>query len=175
MSDDADARRDGPTIDDIGAAYRGILSRFCTGVVVITARDEADGPVGMTVGSFSSVSMDPPLVAFYATHTSTTFPKIAASGRFCANILAADQHTLGRSFARSGADKFAGVQWTPTRWGVPRLDGVEAWIDCEVDLIQTIGDHDLVVGRVVDLGAETDRDPLLFYSSGFHRLGVATR
>ncbi|MGW5146393.1 flavin reductase family protein [Rhodococcus koreensis] len=162
------------TPDEIRDAYRTVLGKFCTGVVAVTALDHAGNPVGLTVGSFSSVSLDPALVAFFVGQGSTTFPKVAAHGRFCANILAADQHDLGRAFARSGTDKFRGIDWTPTHAGSPRLTGAHAWIDCDIDLVQPVGDHDLVVGRVVELGATDARDPLLFYTSTFHQLSPAS-
>ncbi|MEN0135785.1 MAG: flavin reductase family protein [Rhodococcus sp. (in: high G+C Gram-positive bacteria)] len=158
------------TPEDIADAYRTVLGKFCTGVVAVTALDPTGNPVGLTVGSFSSVSLDPALVAFFVAHTSTTFPTIAASGRFCANILAADQHHLGRTFARSGTDKFAGIDWTPATTGSPRLTGAHAWIDCHIHLVQPVGDHHLVVGRIVELGATNTPDPLLFYTSTFHHL-----
>lgn len=154
-------------------AYRQVLGKFCTGVVVITARDHNADPVGFTVGSFSSVSLEPALVAFFVDHNSTTFPKVREYGRFCVNVLAADQDQLGRAFARSGGDKFTGVEWSATATGSPRLAGAHAWIDCEIDVVQPIGDHDLVVGRVADLGASEEPEPLVFYSSAFHRLRAA--
>lgn len=165
------APRPGPMEPDaIRQVYRDVLGRFCTGVVVVTALDENEHPVGLTVGSFSSVSMEPALVAFFVDHNSTTFPKVREYGHFCANILSADQHDLGRAFARRGADKFAGVEWTSAATGSPRLAGAHAWIDCVVDDVRAVGDHDLVVGRIAELGASDERDPLLFYSSTFHQL-----
>ncbi|HEY1135094.1 MAG TPA: flavin reductase family protein [Nocardioides sp.] len=153
------------------ATYRQVLGRFCTGVAVVTSLDADGAPVGLTVGSFSSVSLDPPLVAFFVARTSTTFPAIAASGRFCANILGAGQDELGMRFARSGGDKFAGVDWWSATTGAPVLSGSHGFVDCEIDTIDTFGDHHLVVGRVAELGAEetTDR-PLVFYTSAFHQL-----
>ena len=162
------------TPDEIRDAYRAVLGKFCTGVVAVTALDDNGNPVGLTVGSFSSVSLDPALVAFFVGCNSTTFPKVSRYGRFCANILSADQHELGRAFARSGSDKFHGIDWTPSHTGSPRLAGAHAWIDCDVDLVQPVGDHHLVVGRVVELGATDDRDPLLFYTSTFHQLTPAS-
>ncbi|MBY6414347.1 flavin reductase family protein [Rhodococcus sp. BP-252] len=151
--------------------FRTVLGQFCTGVVVVTSVDDAGSPLGMAVGSFTSVSLDPPLVAFFVAHTSTTFPKIAASGRFCANILSHDQLDLCRAFSKSGGDKFAGIGWHPTESGVPVLDGAHGWIDCAIDSVQRLGDHDLVVGRVEQLDTDgADESPLVFYRAGFHAL-----
>lgn len=153
----------------VGAAYREALAHFSSGVVIVTA-DSAGTPVGMTVGSFTSISMDPPLVGFFAGHNSTTLPHVIDAGRFCVNVLSEDQHALARTFARSGADKFAGVDWTPATNGAARLSGAHAWIDCTVDLHQAIGDHDLVVGRVEALVVPQPNEPLVFHRSAFHGL-----
>lgn len=150
--------------------FRRVLGHFASGVTVVTALD-ADGPTGFACQSFASLSLDPPLVAFMVARTSTTWPRIAAAGTFCVNVLGADQGGLCRSFAVSGADKFAGVGWTPTpATGSPRLNGAPAWIDCAITTVHTGGDHLIVVGRVADLGAEEDGgEPLLFHRGRFGR------
>src|SRR5581483_7424445 len=107
--------------------FRAVLGNYPTGVVVITAVEDGGAPCGMAVGSFTSVSLDPPLVAFLPDKSSTSFPKIRTASSFCVNVLAAEQEDICRAFARSGGDKFAGVAWTPTASGAPKLDGVSAW------------------------------------------------
>jgi flavin reductase (DIM6/NTAB) family NADH-FMN oxidoreductase RutF len=154
----------------VGTAFREALAHFCSGVVIVTATDATGAPVGMTVGSFTSISMDPPLVGFFAGQNSTTLPHVIADGRFCVNVLSEDQHLLARTFARSGADKFAGTDWTPATNGSPRLAGAHAWIDCTLDQQQSIGDHDLVVGRVDALVVPQPNEPLVFHRSVFHGL-----
>ena len=94
------------------AQFRRVLGHFPTGVTVITAMTE-EGPVGLTVGSFFSVSLEPPLVAFCAGHSSTTYPKLRPVGTFCVNVLAEDQEHVSRLFAGRGSDRFAGVGWRP--------------------------------------------------------------
>lgn len=131
--------------------FRSVLGHFPTGVVVVTALDALCRPVGMSAGTFTSVSLDPPLVAFLAAVSSTSYPRIRASGSFCINVLSADQEPVCRSFAASGSDKFAGIGWRPAGSGSPLLDGVVAWIDCDIDIIHQAGDHDIVIGRVRDL------------------------
>ncbi len=149
--------------------FKDALSRFATGVTVV-AGIEAGKPVGFTCQSFMSVSMDPPYVAVAPARTSTTWPRIAAAGAFCVNVLSDTQEELSRSFAKSGGDKFAGVGWEPTpRTGSPVLRGCLAWIDCRVELVHDAGDHELILGRVHDLGV-SDGTPLLFYRSGFAAL-----
>ncbi|WP_435858677.1 flavin reductase family protein [Streptomyces pathocidini] len=134
------------------------------------------GPAGFACQSFSSLSLDPPLVAFMVSRTSTTWPRIARAGVFCVNILGAEQGGLCRDFAVSGArrpDKFAGVPYgaAPVT-GSPRLEGVPAWIDCSIHAVHTGGDHLVVVGRVEALGADEAADeagPLLFHRGLFGR------
>ncbi|MFB7518137.1 flavin reductase family protein [Streptomyces sp. NPDC056144] len=152
------------------AEFRRVLGHFASGVTIITALD-AEGPAGFACQSFASLSLDPPLVAFMVARTSTSWPRIAATGTFCVNVLGADQGPLCRSFAVSGGDKFAGVEWGPAPGtGAPRLAGVPAWIDCTISTVHTGGDHLIVVGRVEALGAvEAEGDPLLFHRGKFGR------
>ncbi|MFC8042528.1 flavin reductase family protein [Nocardia sp. NPDC057353] len=154
----------------VAESFRAVLGHFCSGVVIVTACDAAGTPTGMTVGSFTSISLEPPLVGFYAAHTSSTLPGILAAERFCANVLAAEQHELARAFAARGADRFAGVDWAPGPNGAPRLTGAHAWIDCRVAERRAIGDHDLVVGAVEALAAPGGSEPLVFHRARFHGL-----
>ncbi len=153
------------------AEFRRVLGNFATGVAVVTApaADGEDGPAGFACQSFSSLSLDPPLVSFMVGRTSTTWPRIAHAGVFCVNVLAAHQGELCRGFAVSGADKFANVPYdaAPVS-GSPRLAGTLAWIDCTIHAVHTGGDHLIVVGRVDALGAtEEDEQPLLFHKGRF--------
>jgi 3-hydroxy-9,10-secoandrosta-1,3,5(10)-triene-9,17-dione monooxygenase reductase component len=150
---------------------RDVLGHFASGVTVVTA-DTADGPLGFTCQSFSSLSLDPPLVVFAPARTSTTWPRLREIGRFCVNVLAEDQTALSQSFARSGGDKFAGVPWTRSRMGSPVLQDVVAWIDGELWAEYDGGDHTLVVARVLDLGADPTRRPLLFHRGAYGLLDV---
>jgi 3-hydroxy-9,10-secoandrosta-1,3,5(10)-triene-9,17-dione monooxygenase reductase component len=145
---------------------RDVLGHFASGVTVVTATTAA-GPIGFTCQSFSSLSLDPPLVVFAPARTSSTWPQLRAMGRFCVNVLAEDQTELSGAFARSGVDKFAGVHWRPSRLGQPVLDDVVAWIDCELWAEYDGGDHTLVAARVLDLGADPQRRPLLFHRGSY--------
>jgi 3-hydroxy-9,10-secoandrosta-1,3,5(10)-triene-9,17-dione monooxygenase reductase component len=145
---------------------RDVLGHFASGVTVVTALT-GDGPAGFTCQSFSSLSLDPPLVAFAPARTSQTWPALRAIGRFCVNVLAEGQDAVSRNFARSGAEKFAGVRWSPSAHGSPVLDGVVAWIDGELWAEYDGGDHSIVVARVLDLGAEPERRPLLFHRGSY--------
>jgi flavin reductase (DIM6/NTAB) family NADH-FMN oxidoreductase RutF len=148
---------------------RFVLGRFCSGVVVVTSMG-ADGPVGFTCQSFASLSLDPPLVSFFASHGSKTWPRIRSVGWFCVNILASGHEEISGRFAVSGADKFAGVAWRPAPSGAPVLDDVCAWVDCTLEAEYPGGDHDIVVGRVRSLDASDDVLPLVFYRGGYRSL-----
>lgn len=150
------------------ARYRQVLGHFATGVTVITAISEG-APTGLAVGSFSSLSLDPPLVLFCADKSSSTFPKIREAGVFCVNVLAEDQEGLCRAFAAKGGNKFEGIGWHKSGTGCPVLDGVLAWIDCEIAEIVEEGDHYVVVGRVQDLEVTHEGGPLLFFRGGYGR------
>ncbi|MEU0008459.1 flavin reductase family protein [Streptomyces sp. NPDC006314] len=153
--------------------FRRVLGAFATGVTVITAppADASGSPAGFACQSFSSLSLDPPLVCFMVGRTSTTWPRIARAGVFCVNVLGAGQGELCRAFAVSGADKFAGVAYDPAPVsGSPRLAGAAAWIDCTLHAVHTGGDHLIVVGRVDALGEEGPGEPLLFHRGRFARL-----
>ncbi|NYJ05360.1 flavin reductase family protein [Petropleomorpha daqingensis] len=150
---------------------RDVLGHFASGVTVVTA-DTADGPLGFTCQSFSSLSLDPPLVAFAPSRTSTTWPRLREIRRFCVNVLAEDQTAVSQKFARSGGDKFTGVAWTRSRHGSPVLEGVVAWIDGELWAEYEGGDHTIVVARVLDLGADPTRRPLLFHRGNYGLLDV---
>ena len=146
-----------------GRHFRDVLGNLPTGVVAITAT----GPAGMVVGTFTSVSLDPPLVSFLADRSSKTFAKIRAAGRYCANVLAADQEHLCRRLAVSGPGKFDGVDWESSPLGNPVLGGIVAWVDCELEKVVELGDHFLAVGRVRDLRVESPKTPLLFFRGGY--------
>ncbi|MBL1081946.1 flavin reductase family protein [Streptomyces actinomycinicus] len=153
--------------------FRRVLGCFPSGVTVITAPAGAGeaGPAGFACQSFSSLSLEPPLVCFLVGRTSTTWPRIARAGVFCVNVLSAGQDELCRAFAVSGADKFAGVAYEPAPVsGSPRLAGATAWVDCTVHAVHTGGDHLIVVGRVDALGADGPQKPLLFHRGRFGRL-----
>ena len=149
--------------------FRRVLGHFPTGVAVITGLDAEGKPGGLAIGSFSSVSLDPPLVAFMPDKNSSTWPKIRDRGHFCVNILGADQETVCRTFAVSGGDKFAELAWRPAGSGAPVLDGVLAWIDCDLEVIHDAGDHFIVIGRVRELDVSGNTFPLVFFQGGYGR------
>jgi len=148
--------------------FRKVLGHYPTGVCVITGRNEGGEPVGMAVGSFTSVSLSPPLVAFFPDRSSSTWPHIHSSGKFCVNILASNQKAVCERFARKGEKKFDGFSHGVSDFDLPVLDGSVAWIDCLLEAVHEVGDHFFAIGRVqkLTLGAE-DGDPLLFFKGGY--------
>lgn len=153
------------------ATFRTVLGHFCSGVTIVTA-DDGGEPVGLTCQSFTSVSLDPPLVLFVPAKTSQSWPRIRAAGHFCANVLDEGQEELSRRFSLKGADKFAGVGYKAGLSGAPVLDGCLASIDCEIDAVHDAGDHDVVIGRVVDLAVGGGGGPLLFFRGGYGRFAL---
>jgi 3-hydroxy-9,10-secoandrosta-1,3,5(10)-triene-9,17-dione monooxygenase reductase component len=149
------------TID--GATFRRVLGHYPTGVCVITALEPGGKPVAMVVGSFTSVSLDPPLVAFFPDRSSTSWPRIERAGKFCVNVLGSHQQELCRRFSAKGEDKFSGLEYRLSNGGSPKLDDVVAWIDCTLDAIHEAGDHLIVLGRVRELDVERAAQPLLFH------------
>lgn len=163
------------TACDVGAGassfseghFRRVLGHYPTGVAVITAVDAAGHPAGMAVGSFTSVSLRPPLIAFLPDTSSTSFPRIRTAESFCVNVLSEDQVDVCQRFATVGGDKFADLEWARSPSGAPLLAGTAAWIDCAFDRVLDAGDHYLVLGRVLSLDHAHDAKPLLFVKGRF--------
>jgi flavin reductase (DIM6/NTAB) family NADH-FMN oxidoreductase RutF len=148
------------------ARFKDAMGRFTTGVTIVAGIEDGQ-PVGFTCQSFVSLSIDPPYVAVAPARTSTSWPRIARSGAFCVNVLAEDQEDLCRGFAVSGGPKFDGVDWHPAPGtGSPVIEGSLAWVDCRIELVHDAGDHELILGRVHDLGVGPG-DPLLYFHSHF--------
>ena len=163
----SDATNDDTAFDS--GHFRTVMGHFPTGVTVVTGIGP-EGPLGFTIGSFTSVSLDPPLVGFLPQIGSATWELMAGSGHFCVNVLSNDQSDLCWKFAKSGTDaeRFADVDWHDAPSGSPILDRAVAWIDCAVEHVYDMGDHHFVLGRVEALDADADHDgeppvPLLFF------------
>jgi 3-hydroxy-9,10-secoandrosta-1,3,5(10)-triene-9,17-dione monooxygenase reductase component len=143
--------------------FRQVLGSYPTGVCAITATGTDGNPVGMVIGSFTSVSLDPPLVGFLPDKSSSSWPQIEAAGHFCVNVLARDQQEVCRQLASKGSDKFAGLDYAPSDHGHPVFGGSIARIDCDLHAVIDAGDHWFVLGRVLGLETTRDDDPMLFY------------
>lgn len=147
-------------------SFRRVFGHFCTGVTVITTID-ADGPTGFACQAFAPLSLEPPLVLFCPQGGSDTWRRIHGAGLFCVNVLAEEQRDLSRVFGTRGADRFAGVGWSPSPAGTPLLTGALTWAECQVEAVHRGGDHAIVVGRVTALGGCRDAGPLLFYKGRY--------
>lgn len=148
------------------ARFRHVLGHFCTGVTVVTGHGE-DGPVGFACQAFAALSLDPPLVLFCPAKSSRTWPVIEAAGHFAVNVLGDEQRAVSTVFGSRGMDKFSGVDWGSAVSGAPVIDGALAWMDCAIDAVHDAGDHLIVVGRVLELGATRAERPLLFYRGAY--------
>jgi 3-hydroxy-9,10-secoandrosta-1,3,5(10)-triene-9,17-dione monooxygenase reductase component len=157
--------------DQVGAQgaarrFRRVLGHVPTGVALITATTP-EGPTGMAVNSFTSVSLDPALVSFCAARTSSTWPRIRAVGAFAVNVLGEGHTELSRRFAQKDADRFARLGHRPGTTGAPVLEGVAAYLDCELHDVLDAGDHVIVLGRVVHLDADERVRPLVFHGGDY--------
>jgi 3-hydroxy-9,10-secoandrosta-1,3,5(10)-triene-9,17-dione monooxygenase reductase component len=150
--------------------FRSVLGHFASGVAVVTAISDGT-PVGMTIQSFCSLSLDPPLILLCPARTSTSWPRIDAVGDLCVNLLKEGDEYLARKLAESGTAKFDEVAWSPSELtGSPILDGNLAWIDCRISQTYSGGDHMIVVCEVLALSARTNVRPLIFFQSTFQRI-----
>lgn len=159
--------------------FRQALRRVPTPVAVVAASD-ANGSAALAVGSFDSISLTPPLVGFYVAASSTSWPRIAEIGRFCASVLGAHQEEICRRFAQSGGDKFATVAWHRSPSGMPCLDDLHAWFDCDIAEVHPVGDHFLCVGLVTEFGVRDAGEecgvgrPLVFYGGAYRSVTMSS-
>ena len=149
--------------------FRRCLGRFATGVTVITCIDGAGERCGITVNSFSSVSLEPPLILWNIAKVSRSLDAWLNAGHFGVNVLAADQQPLSAHFARSDIELFRDLDHDTSVRGVPRLRDCLAWLECRTHEVHDCGDHHIIVGEVLEF-EPGDGDPLLFYRGEYHSL-----
>jgi flavin reductase (DIM6/NTAB) family NADH-FMN oxidoreductase RutF len=145
--------------------------RFATGITVASVRDASGTPHGLTVNSFTSVSLEPPLVLVCLGHEASVLEYFRAASHFGISILAEDQRALSDHFARKGHDRFDGVAWHAGPHGAPILDGVVASLECRVERRLAAGDHDIFLGEVVSTSVHEDSRPLIYFASRYRHLG----
>lgn len=154
-----------PTIE--ARHFRDVMGHLPTGVVVVAGREPRTGtPAGLVVGTFQSLSLDPPLVSFSVATTSTSWPKIRPAGYFSASVLADGQDDVCRALSSREPDKFAAVGWHESGDGSPQISGAHAWIDCRTVHELAGGDHRIVLAEVRGLRAGTGA-PLVFHRGRF--------
>lgn len=148
------------------SVFRAVLGHAPTSVVVVTGRNAEGKPFGITIGSFVSVSLDPPLVGFLPGTSSHSWISISESKQFCVNILGADQEELCWRFAKEGDNKFDGLEFAESSLGNPVLPGVIGVIDCTIESEQVVGDHYFVVGRVSEMSHSDDVQQAMVFFRG---------
>lgn len=151
------------------AELRRVYGAFPSGVTAVAALIDGD-PVGLAASSFTSVSLDPPLVSVCIADTSTTWPVLQRAPRLGISVLAAEHETAGRQLAGRSERRFDELDWRATDDGAVLLDRASAWLDCSVVQEVPAGDHDIIVLQVHDLDADQAIHPLVFHASRFRRL-----
>ncbi len=154
--------------------FRQALGTFATGVTVATTIDEQGNPRGFTANSFSSVSLDPPLILICLASDAAGCPIFTNSKRFCVNVLAEDQQDISALFASPSDDRFENVAWRPCNGGTPIIDGAISWFGCERHDVIEAGDHVVLVGKVVEYGTSS-RSPLIYCSGSYVEFGLLQR
>jgi flavin reductase (DIM6/NTAB) family NADH-FMN oxidoreductase RutF len=152
--------------------FRRVMGCYPTGICVVTAQSNNGDLLGLTIGSFTSVSLNPPLIAFFPDKTSTTWPRIAEVGRFCVNVLAGHQSSLCRSMATRGQDKFKDVDYRRSPRGSVIIADAAAWIECVLHDQHEAGDHFAVYGRVEDLDVGSEGSALVFFKGNLSQVLV---
>jgi flavin reductase (DIM6/NTAB) family NADH-FMN oxidoreductase RutF len=165
-SDSSEAR---PTIVP-SAVFKHACGQFATGVAIASAIDRLGTPHGLTVNSFSSVSLDPPLVLICLGHAVSVIEVFRAAPYFGLSVLAAGQRDLSDRFARKDYDRFDGLAWERGKTGVPLLPGTLAQMECVVVDRITQGDHDIFIGEMVEARVE-EGEPLIYFGSRYRELG----
>jgi flavin reductase (DIM6/NTAB) family NADH-FMN oxidoreductase RutF len=153
-----------PALD--ARAFRDALGRFATGVAFVTAAPDGE-PAGLIVNSLTSVSLEPPLVAFAPSRSSLTWSRMRRAGRFGVNVLGRQHARFAKRAAPAGADRFAGLDWQPGPRGTPLLSDALTSLECEIVAEHPAGDHWIVVGRVEEVRISASNDPLLFFAREF--------
>lgn len=151
------------------AEFCRTCAKFPTGVTILTTRDAQGGARGMTASSFTSVSLDPPLVLVCVDHKASVMAHLRTAEHVGINILSEDQSALSTHFARKGADRFETVEWTAGHHGVPLIPGVLAWLECGIERMVAAGDHTILIAEVLRVEYHDGR-PLVYFGSGYHKL-----
>src|SRR5438270_268434 len=155
----------GPDAD----SFRHVLGHYPTGVAVITAHT-SDGPVGLSMNSFTSLSLQPPLVLFCPSVSSTTWPLLREVGRLAINVLSAGQQEVSRRFAARDADRFAGLDWSAGQNGAPLLNDALGWLECRIQAEYPAGDHTVVIAEIERMGVhDAIGEPLVYFRGGYYQ------
>lgn len=154
------------------ATFREVMGHYPTGVVIVTGMHPDGEALAMVVGTFTSVSMEPPLVAFLPMRSSRTFERLRECQSLCINVLTDGQEPLGRTIASRYEDKLAGIDWSSCSSGAPMLHGSLAWLDVHVDQIIEAGDHYIALCAIDDMAVNNPTAPLIFFQGGYGGFAV---
>ena len=149
---------------------RSALGSFATGITVITARADDGEPIGLTISSFNSVSLDPPLILWSLSVNSPRLEAFRSASHYAVNVLAADQQWLSDRFAGRRNDRFADLPQLAGLGGVPLLEGCSAWFECANEAQHPGGDHLIFVGRVERFAQGESQSPLIFHGGRYRQL-----
>jgi flavin reductase (DIM6/NTAB) family NADH-FMN oxidoreductase RutF len=153
--------------------FRNALGQFATGVTIVTTRSAEGVPVGLTVSSFNSVSLAPPLVLWSLAHTAASLPVFASGSHFAVHVLAGDQQALAERFAARGIDRWADLEFMDGLHGLPLLDGAAATFECRRHSQHQAGDHTILVGEVLRAQQRPGSAPLLYHGGRFYTDALA--
>ncbi|WP_105505550.1 flavin reductase family protein [Paraburkholderia sp. BL21I4N1] len=155
-------------------ALRSALGHFATGITIVTARNADGNAIGLTVNSFNSVSLDPPLIVWSLSQTSSRFDAFQRAEHYAVHVLASDQIELAQRFATSGVDKFLGLRTSTGLGGVPLLENCCAWFECRNETRFEAGDHRLFIGAVQRFSTAqiAGRKPLIYHGGSYRELSA---
>jgi flavin reductase (DIM6/NTAB) family NADH-FMN oxidoreductase RutF len=168
MSSEADGR---PARGLSSEEFRRACGRFATGVAIASVTDPQGTPHGLTVTSFTSVSLDPPLILICLGHEASSIDVFRTASHFAINILGENQRDLSTRFARKGHDRFHGLEWRRGEYGAPLLEGVLAEIECALHRLVPAGDHDILIGEMLRARVHHG-EPLVHYAGRYGRLAA---
>ncbi|MEM9628601.1 MAG: flavin reductase family protein [Pseudomonadota bacterium] len=151
-------------------AFRLALSRFATGIALVTTRNGKGDAFAITINAFSSVSLDPPLVLFCLGRSAFHYETFARAETFAVNVLSVDQQALSDRFAREAEDHFPDLETGRMATGSPILTGCLAALDCRTEACHEAGDHLIIIGRVDAVDISVDRQPLIYFGSRYGEL-----
>ncbi len=155
---------------DATNAFRNIMGHFTTGVAIVTTMTKSGAPIGMTVNSFTSVSLNPPLVLVCLNNNAGTIAQFLAADKFAISVLADNQTDISQIFAKRHSDRFGETHWHKGENQMPLIDGAIAFFECNRTQIHDGGDHTILIGEVSHANLVTDDEPLIFYRGEYRAL-----
>ncbi|MFC5591846.1 flavin reductase family protein [Sporosarcina soli] len=147
--------------------FKQIMGNYPTGVTIVTTTDENGKPVGLTVNSFASVSLDPLMLLWSIDHRVSSLKAFTEGGKFAVHVLAGEQQELCKTFASKVEDRFSGCDWSLSENGLPILDGAFGVFECKTFKAIEAGDHTVLIGEVIDLQVTPEKDPMLYHRRVF--------